>query len=360
MIDEEMRDTHATAGDKAERPAASVVIPTHGRRRSVLRVLEALDRQHLPGGTFEVLVVCDGDIDGTAEACEDLASSLSYPLQILRQRNQGPAAARNTGVRAARGDLIVFLDDDVVPDDRLIALHLAAHHGQNRLVTIGPLLPPKDARLSVWCAWEERVLCEQYEAMVAGRWSATYRQFYTGNAAVRRSLIVGAGGFDLSFRRAEDVELALRLKDCGAHFLFLPDARGWHYVERSFAAWLRVPGAYGAADVAMAQAGCLDVLQLAAAEFPTRRFPIRVLTQLFAGRPGAIGALTALLGGVIRTTDQRGWRQLGSHACSLLFNVCYYDGMAGALGGREALLRLLRYGEVALSGGTSSLGATVR
>ena len=331
-------------------PTASVVMPTHGRRHSLLRVLLALDRQQVPDGTFEVVVVCDGDVDGSAAASEALAPRLSYPLRVLRQHNQGPAAARNTGVDAARADLIIFLDDDVVPDVRLVGLHLAAHQGQDCLVTIGPLLPPTDAQLSVWCAWEERVLCEQYDAMLAGRWSATYRQFYTGNAAAPRALIVAAGGFNPSFRRAEDVELALRLQDHGARFSFLPDARSWHYVERTFAAWLQMPSAYGAADVAMARAGRRGVLRSTAEEFSSRHLPIRVLTLLCAGRPRAMGSMVTLLGGLIRAADRTGWRSPGSLACGLLANLCYYHGIADALGGRAALLRLLRHGSQGFPG----------
>lgn len=337
-----------SAGTPSEALAASVVIPTYKRRQSLLRVLRALDRQHRDYGPFEVLVVCDGDIDGSAAACNALSATASYALRVLLQSNQGPAAARNAGVDAARADLIVFLDDDVLPDERLVALHLAAHDGRDRLVTIGPLLPPSDARLSVWCAWEERVLCEQYEAMLAGEWSATYRQFYTGNAAVRKSLIVEAGGFDPSFRRAEDVELGRRLADRGVTFTFLPDARGWHYVERSFAAWLRAPGLYGEADVNMARAGHPSVLGLAAKEFPTRHLSIRVLTALFAGRKGPMRATTMILSGLIQTADRLGWRLVGSRACALLFNLHYYHGIAEALGGRAVLMRLLRRREMAI------------
>src|SRR5579875_883910 len=90
---------------------ASVVLPTHGRRASLLRVLRALGRQSLPDGTFEVVVVCDGDIDGSAAACRALAPELPYTLCVIEQENGGPAAARNRGVAEAHAPLIVFVDD---------------------------------------------------------------------------------------------------------------------------------------------------------------------------------------------------------------------------------------------------------
>ena len=326
----------------AAEPRASVVLPTHGRRASLLRVLRALGRQNVPAGTFEVVVVCDGDVDGSAAACRALAPALPYALCVIEQPNGGPAAARNRGVAEARAALIVFLDDDVVPDAGLIAAHLAAQQGQSERVTIGPLLPPPDARLNAWGAWEERALCRQYDAMMAGQWSATYRQFYTGNASVLKQHILAAGGFDPSFRRAEDVELALRLRDRGLNFAFLPEARGWHYVHRTFASWTRMPTAYGAADVAMARASQPQVLWDVANEYRYRNRPVRLATMVCAGRPLAVRAVTVGLGLLARGAGALGIAGVGNAACSLVFNVRYYDGLAGALGGRATFASLLR------------------
>lgn len=321
--------------------SASIVLPTHGRRASLLRVLYALGQQRVPSGTFEAIVICDGDVDGSAQACHMLMRELPYPLRVIEQDNQGPAAARNRGVAEARAPLIVFLDDDVVPDEHLVSAHLKAHQGQEHCVTIGPLLPPPDARLNAWGAWEERVLCRQYDDMLAGRWQATYRQFYTGNAAVLKRHIQAVGGFDPSFRRAEDVELARRLHAQGLRFVFLPGARGWHYVQRSFAAWLRIPIAYGAADVEIARNGHGETLAIAVHEYQYRNRAVRLLTNLCVGRASAVRTTVALLGLLVRVADATRITVLGHVTCSLIFNLCYYDGLANALGGRTAFQRLV-------------------
>jgi len=75
-----------------------------------------------------------------------------------------------------------------------------------------------------WVRWEQEMLMKQYKALLRKDWPATARQFYTGNASVRRSHIVAAGGFDEGFRRAEDVELAYRL-DKRASSLFSTSRR---------------------------------------------------------------------------------------------------------------------------------------
>jgi GT2 family glycosyltransferase len=321
---------------------ASVVLPTHGRRASLVRVLRALGQQKVPHGRFEVIVVCDGDIDGSGEACRDLANEMPFVLRVIEQANQGPAVARNRGVAEASAPLIIFIDDDVVPDDGLLAMHLEAQEQQEMRVTIGPLLPPPDMRLSPWCAWEERTLCRQYDDMIAGRWQPTYRQFYTGNASVLKRHIVEAGGFDATYRRAEDVELAVRLRDQGLHFVFLPQARGWHYVQRSFTSWLTVSAAYGAADYAMTLAGHDEVLARVPREFRRRHLVVRALTYLGVGRPTITRSTTVVLGALIRLTFLLGATEIGSNLCSLVFNLRYYHGLATAMGGRHAFLGLLQ------------------
>jgi len=335
-----------------QKPQASVVLPTYNRRASLLRVLRALGRQGAPTGAFEVVVVCDGDVDGSAAACRALAPELPYILRVVEQENSGPAAARNHGVDEACAPLIVFLDDDVVPDEGLIATHLAAQAGQEARVTIGPLLPPLDARLNVWGAWEERTLCRQYDDMQAGRFEPTHRQFYTGNASVLKRHILSAGGFDPAFRRAEDVELAWRLAERGLSFVFLPQARGWHYIQRPFSSWLRTPAAYGAADVAIARARRPELLRIVAIEYKERPRSLRFLVGLCAGRSRAMRPVVALVGAAVRGANMVGAARIGNVLCAMLFAVCYYDGVAAALGGRSALTRLLQGGDVtAILGG---------
>ena len=323
--------------------AASIVLPSHGRRESLLRVLRALAQQQAPADTFEVVVICDGDVDGSAVACLELAQELPYALRVFQQTNLGPAATRNRGVELARAPLIIFLDDDVVPDEQLIAAHLAAQQGQEICVAIGPLLPPPDVRLNAWGAWEERTLCRQYDDMAAGRWQATYRQFYTGNASVLKRHVVDAGGFDPAFRRAEDVELALRLRDRGLHFVFLPEARGWHYVERSFDAWLRMPAAYGDADGVMARRRP-ELMGIIAAEYPNRNHMVRLANALCLRRPLVARFVIATLHLVAATANAFGVCWLAHLACSLIFNLRYYDALATSLGGRAAFWHRIRGG----------------
>ena len=88
----------------------SVIIPTFNRKDSLLCTLESISRQTYPAECFEVVVVDDGGSDGT-----DQIAHAAYPFELvyLRQTNRGSAAARNHGAEQSRGNILVFIDDDM-------------------------------------------------------------------------------------------------------------------------------------------------------------------------------------------------------------------------------------------------------
>lgn len=298
----------------------------------------------MPASSFEVIVVADGCTDGTPAMCGRLASTVPYALRLIEQTNAGPAAARNRGVREASAELIVFVDDDVVPDARLLETHLAAHapDASDAIVAVGPLLPPVDQRLNAWGAWEERTLCGHYAAMQAGRFQPTYRQFYTGNASVAKRHMLAAGGFDHAYTRAEDIELGMRLANLGCSFLFLPEARGWHYVYRRFESWAEMPVAYGRAAVTMARANSATVLATTAYEYRLRNAPARLATRLCVGSRRRVAWTTTLLHGVAVAAWAVHLDVLAFASCSLLYNMRLYSGVADELGSMRNFWHLIK------------------
>lgn len=321
-------------------PLVSLVIPTHNRRESLHMVLEALARQTISAETFETLVICDGCTDGSAEMCRTLPTP--YHLRVLEQTpNQGPAAARNRGVREAAAPLILFIDDDVAPEPTLIAEHLRLHDQDERAVVIGTLLAPPGFRLNPWTRWEEAMLRKQYQDMAAGKWEPTPRQFYTGNASVRRAAVLAAGGFDPAFRRAEDVELAYRFRDQGLHFYFNPEAKGWHHALRSLRAWLNISTAYGWADVAMYRSGRLMTLQSMAKEFHWRQHSLQRLARLCVGHPLLLKTTVGAFLAAARLTDWARQPKVAGAAYSAIFNLRYWHSVSEQMGGRRAFWELV-------------------
>jgi GT2 family glycosyltransferase len=313
--------------------AVSVVIPTFNRLARLRHTLTALAAQEGVGEPVEVIVVSDGSTDGT----DEYLSSGDVPLPVvgLRQENAGPAAARNRGVARATGEVVLFIDDDVVPTAGLVAAHLRRHEGGDDLVVIGPMRTPDDHDISPWVRWEQDMLYKQYDAMERGDWEPTARQFYTGNASTPRRHLDAAGGFDTSFRRAEDVELAYRLADRGLQFVYDPSAVVLHYAERSFDAWLDVASSYGRNDVIFAtERGQPWLLDTIATEFHGRNRLIRELTRASLPRPRLRRAATSTLSLVARHAPARAARP----ALSAVYNLAYYSGMADQLGSPGSLL----------------------
>jgi GT2 family glycosyltransferase len=318
----------------------SIIIPTYNRRASLERVLTALQAQTLPRERFEVVVVSDGSSDGTNEYLQALEASQALPVKAIFQANQGVAVARNNGVRAATAELVLFLDDDVIPAPQLVAEHL--NYQPRSVIMLGPMLTPPDGELEPWVLWEQRMLEKQYQDMLAGRWEPTARQFYTGNTSLYKKYLEQAGGFDPTFRRAEDVELAYRLKDMGCRFEFNPRAEGFHYARRSFAAWNNVATAYGHNDIIMARTKGQDwLIPTIFEEYRHRNALIRGLTELCLGRPRLANACIRLLGAAARLGASAGKEAVSRAAYSGIFNLRYYQGAADELGGRAVFFQAL-------------------
>ena len=112
----------------ANPPAAvmflSVVIPTYNRLPILRQCLEALERQRIeaPVSGYEVVLVDDGSTDDTVSWLDAHATAFPH-VRLFRQQHGGPAEGRNRGVEQARGDVIVFIDSDLVVTDTFLVCH---------------------------------------------------------------------------------------------------------------------------------------------------------------------------------------------------------------------------------------------
>jgi glycosyltransferase involved in cell wall biosynthesis len=316
---------------------ASIVVPTYNRLHRLRQVIAGLADQTYPLDHVEIIIVSDGSTDGT----DEYLHALSSPLRIIAvsQPNSGPAVARNNGITRATGDIVIFLDDDVVPAPRWLAEHMRIHEQQPNAVVLGPMISPLGFAMQPWVRWEQAMLMKQYTHMSEGVWRPTARQFYTGNTSLARRLLQHAGGFDATLRRAEDVELAYRLEGQGVEFVFNTAAVGLHYAERSFDAWMNIPYAYGRSDVMFGRdKGHRWLLPELRKEFRKRHPLVQLLAHVCIDRAPLQRGILVLLRAAATSTDWLGWEQLSSHAYSALFNLRYYQGLADGIGGWQQFL----------------------
>src|SRR6266498_3674186 len=167
-------------------PLCSVVIPSHNRRASLDMVLRALASQSTPPSSFEVAVVLDGGRDGSDELLRTWERIGPLRLKWAWQERAGQATARNKGVEMTSAPVILFLDDDVVPEPDLLRKHLRNHVRGERVAVLGdcPVVrgeSPSLHALGVWAWWQDT-----YHRRGLPGHQTTYRDFCTGNASVRR------------------------------------------------------------------------------------------------------------------------------------------------------------------------------
>ncbi len=206
----------------------AVVVATRDRAERLRRLLQALERQTLDPGRFEVVVVDDASGDHTPTVVADAAARRRLRLRSLRQTvRSGPAIARNRGWQATAAPVIAFTDDDCVPDSGWLAAGLAAVKAGAGVVAGRTVVP----------AGEGARAAEPFARAVT---VDEARFFETCNVFYRRADLQAVGGFDPRFRRpsGEDTHLALQVLERGAAAAFCSAAAVAHDVR---------PGRFGQA-----------------------------------------------------------------------------------------------------------------
>jgi len=204
-------------------PSISVVIPTLNRADSLRATLQSLIEQTLPKEDYEVIVVNDGSTDSTPEVCSSLAGQLQL-VALRHSENSGISAAKNTGILAARGRILLFLDDDDLADGRLLEEHLKAHrqHPEENIAVLG------------YTTWAPGVAVTPLMKYLTdtGRFLFAYGDlsdgqlldftyFWGGRSSCKRSFLAKHGVFNRLFRSIiEDMELGYRLSRFGFGVVF--------------------------------------------------------------------------------------------------------------------------------------------
>jgi len=201
----------------------SVVIPTYRRHDALARTIEALERQTVGAGAFEVIVV-DDPVDDDSRAVADALAVRERALRIrhVQREERGVSAARNTGWRAAQAPLVMFLGDDILASPRLLAEHLEWHarRGGERIGVLGHVRWASEIKTTAFMRWLERGYQFNYPA-IRGE-EATWGDFYTANISLPRESLEEVGGFDeerFPFLY-EDLDLGYRLSQRGFRLFY--------------------------------------------------------------------------------------------------------------------------------------------
>jgi len=197
---------------------ASIIIPTYNRRDTLKRVLDSLFNQTYPKDAYEVVVIDDGSTDNTGAMVKKLNAPCSF--KYFWQEKNGPAAARNYGLSEAQGEVIIFIDSDIIVGSDFIEEHLSYHKKHDRVIVRAPVIRTQNRDNPIG------------ERMKLTDLSSAF--FATGNTSVKKSFLFQAGPFDEDFKEYgwEDLEMGERLKKLGLSVKTNKRAVGYHYQKK--------------------------------------------------------------------------------------------------------------------------------
>lgn len=207
-------------------PDISVVVPTYNRLETLERVLPTLLEQDLSPSAYELLICDSNSTDGTAEFLRAVASAHDN-VRHLAGSYGGRAAARNAGIAAARGGIVLFNDADIFASADLLSAHLRRHRQRKRIAVVGWEVQVKNFDEYLYKRDHPH---ERGHLHPPSRKRLSWLYFLTGNASVARDDLVRAGCFDETFTGYghEDLELGYRLRRLGVDIVYEPRAVNFH------------------------------------------------------------------------------------------------------------------------------------
>lgn len=220
-------------------PQLSIIIPTYNRKAVLLKALEGYNHQTAQAEILEVLVVDDGSTDGTGTAVADFSRTSPLTIRYHPKQNGGQAAARNSGIRAAGGRILLFTDDDIIPRPTLVAEHTAWHrkYPANNFAILGKVVWSPELHPTPFMEWLGLGgALFGYGLLSPGR-EAGFSYLYTCNLSVKREFLMKNGLFDETFRGYgyEDLELGSRLARKDFRIIYNDAAIGEHYKRMTYA-----------------------------------------------------------------------------------------------------------------------------
>ncbi len=206
----------------------SVIIPVLNQERLIENCLKKLLEQNYPSDFLEIIVVDNGSKDKTLDIIR------TFPVRLITENKKGPSAARNTGIKAAQGEILIFIDSDCVPDANFVKFHVEAHNYHNNRDKKVKLIAGGIAgyNATLWACCDD--VCSWYNSHPNLSPRYEYNAMPTANMSVPADVIHEIGGFDEDIMGAEDILFCCKAKDNGYRIFFEPKAKVNHHNRHTF------------------------------------------------------------------------------------------------------------------------------
>ena len=280
--------------------SVSIIISTQDRRDSLNETLSSLACLSYPKDKYEVIVIDDGSSDDTREMIAGMRHSLPYPLTYDRLiGKKGISAARNQGMRMAKGMILVFTDDDCLFEEEWLA-KLVDPFRCSGVGAVGGLdQTPADASFFSKCVG---FLFTSFIGTGGLRGGGRFRvgKYYPKgcNMAVHRDAISKVGGFDEHLGPGEEIELGYRIGRAGYQIKYVEMAYVWHKRRTTLKAFLQKIFGIGYTRVVLARKhkGLLQLGHMIPFLSGLTAFSLLILSLIF---PNALRVLMFILGGYV-------------------------------------------------------------
>jgi O-antigen biosynthesis protein len=222
-------------------PRISVVVCSYNGASTIEETLAGLAALDYPN--HEVIVVNDGSTDSTPQIAE------RFDVRLITTENRGLSAARNTGMEAATGEIVAYIDDDAYPDPHWLQFLAAAFLRSDHAAMGGPNLAPYTDSLIAECVANAPggplhvLVSDEVAEHIPGC-----------NMAYRKDRLMAVGGFDPRFRVAgDDVHVCWKLQEAGETLGFCAAAMVWHHRRASISRYFKQQRGYAKAEALLAE-----------------------------------------------------------------------------------------------------------
>lgn len=307
------------------KPLISVIVPTYDAPQLLSALLASLATQSFPHDAAEIIVVDDGSPNSSETALQSYHGPLTL-RPIYLESHVGRARARNAGIRAALGEVIVFLDDDMTVNGDFLSAHAQFHRAHPGEVAIG------DIRFGpgiVPSALTRYIETRGAQGFADGE-PLPFKCFVTGNSSVRLERLLEVGLFDERFDAygGEDLELGYRLHGAGASFRLSVAAGSLHHRARPLMQTSELMYTYGRRSLPLLLEKHPELAGLLRLDFlhvPGRFSPGRLMLQL---------ALQPMVYAPIATWAH--WRQSKRLPAICIDYLWWYNRTTGFLDSRKS------------------------
>jgi len=226
----------------------SVVIPTKDRAAALSHTLAGLGEQRTDG-EFEVIVVDNGSGPRELEQARRLVDALRIPAKLVEHPSGGPASARNAGVAAGGGAIVLLLGDDTDPaDPKLVQAHVDLHSArpEDTYAVLGRITWSPRSPVTPLMSWLENGGPQFAYCDISAGPVAPSKYFYSSHVSLKRAIFDRVGGFEPRFPDAaiEDTDLGTRLGEAGLELDYHPELLALHdhptSLEQSLSRQVRV------------------------------------------------------------------------------------------------------------------------